>query len=692
MRKLKKKFSKIISLTLIATMLLNTFLPMMTVYAEGEIVLSFSVNPNHEGHTVGEQDGHLVIDSNFVDPKGLTTESYDVECENNACTMTFDSGVTSVQLDVDNFDAFSLRAQGQIVDGSTTFTSSEAIAVEHYFNPNNNNNNNENNQQNQPQPYTYNEEELSFTITLNMSNNMPQNFTFETNDINTRLEVTDGDHHTFIGIENGQHQEVSEENIYVELSQDHKTATIKIYNTAAGVMLSTPGDRNFDIDNYSGAYQLITENTTLTIVEREQEEPFDGKVLLIWQCGEEVCKHEFNLAEPQTMSYFLDTSITDDQDNTRKFDLKKALNGEIDGAYVLPSDLTEWEAAYTQENANYNFRTTDIGLMLRGRMEEIEQQLEQNGTCEHTGNPGEFERCVDEHANPTIVDRGLAQRLSNGQEGGNNSYISYGDNIFKITVYTKDYAGLKEDESTYNYRRERFETMYSESKDISGSTQENPYVLDTLLIEGKAIISSNGINGVEFQEVKALNTPEGAVEITKIADGKFQIKFNSNFYDRTVFEITDTNNNKYYVRIVRSIVSVSVHNNDPIINKNNMFVEVDLLFDDNQSWEDYEVNATIVSKDGSYKKETLTNLGAIDIGGGNVYYVQEKDFGQNIKIASFGLDLDGDEHYFESIEGIYINVRKAGTTNDTYAGTYAGNGRGLFITGSEHGPIIDYSK
>lgn len=343
MRKLKKKLSKLASLTLITTMLLNTFLPMMTVYAEGEIVLSFSANPTHEGHTIGKQDGYLVIDNNFVDPKGLTTESYDVECNDNACTMTFDSEVTSVQLDIDGIDAFSLRAQGQIISDSTTFTSSEGITVEHYFNPNNNNDNNNNNQQ----PYTYNEEELSFTITLNMSNNMPQNFTFETNNINTRLEVTDGDHHTFIGIENGQHQEVSEENIYVELSQDHKTATIKIYNTAAGVMLSTPGDRNFDIDNYSGAYQLITENTTLTIVEREQEEPFDGKVLLIWQCGEEVCKHEFNLAEPQTMSYFLDTSITDDQDNTRKFDLKKALNGEIDGAYVLPSDLTEWEATYS---------------------------------------------------------------------------------------------------------------------------------------------------------------------------------------------------------------------------------------------------------------------------------------------------------------------------------------------------------
>jgi hypothetical protein len=689
-----KIVKKLTSISLSLIMLLNMFLP-MTVLAQGEQpeyheyqaggpVLSFSIAGDH---TLEENGGHLVIDGNIVDPRSgqnnLDTQYYRVNCENNACTMSIDTSIESVSL---NFvaEAYSLLSGETVLSPDTVFTENTNITV---GNPVNNTNNNNN-----QQPYTYNENELSFTITLNMSNNIPQNFSFETNEINTRLEVTDGEHHTFLGIENGQHQEVQEQNIHVELSQDHKSAIIKIYNTDAGVMFSTPGDGIFNIDNYSGAYDLITQDTTLTIIEREQQAPFDGKVLLIWQCGNEACKHEFNLTEPQTMSYFLDSTITDDQDSTRKFDLKKAINGEIDGAYVLPNDLAEWETIYSQENSSYNFRTVDLGLMLHGRMQEIEHELEQNGTCEHTGNPGEFEHCVDEHAHPTIVDRGLSAHLSNGQEMGANSHIAYGDNIFKITVYTEDYVGLKEDESTYNYRRDRFESMYSESKDISGTTKENPYVLDTLLIEGKAIISSNNINGVEFKEVKALNVPEGAVEITKISDGKFQIKFNSNFYDRTIFEITDTNNTKYYVRIVRSIVSVSVHNNDPIINKNNMFVEVDLLFDDNQSWEDYEVNATIVSKDGTYKKETLTNLGAIDIGGGNVFYVQEKDFGQNLKIASFGLDLDGDEHYFESIEGIYINVRKSGSTDENYAGTYAGNGRGLFITGSEYGPIIDYSK
>ena len=687
-----KKLKKLTSISLAVLMILNTFLPITVLALDttNGIVLSFSVT--HQGHSMEKRnDNYLYIDGNKIEPTDENLEvdnDYVVACGNNTCTMSFDNAVTSVSLQLGGIDAFTLRAQGQVMNNETVLTQSEAISIEDPYNPNQNNNNNNN----QSQPYTYDESKLSFTLTFNISNSAPQNFEFVTNEINTQLKVTNGERDTFLGIEDNAHQGVSESHIYVTVSQDKKSATVKIYEQDAGVMLSTPGDGLFEIDNYSGAMNLVTTNQTFSIIEKEAQEPFDGKVLLIWQCGEEACKHEFTLAEPQTMSYFLDSDIADKDDSTRKFDLKKALNGEIKAGYALPSDLEAWETEYSGTNSNYNFRTVDLDLLLDGRMREIEQQYLDAGTCEYTGVPGEFEQCVDEHAHPTIVDRGISGRISNGQEMGNNSHIAYGDNMFKITIYTEDYVGLKEDESTYNYRRERFETMYSESKDISESTKENPYILDTLLIEGKTVISSNGLNGVEFKEIKALDVPEGAVTITKISDGKFKIEFNSNFYDRTIFEITDTNNNKYYVRMVRSIIEISVHNGNPVINKNNTYVEVDLLFDDRQSWDDYEVNATIAFKDGTYKKQALTNLRAIDKGGANVYYVEEVQFGEHLKTAAFGLDLDGDEHYFESIDGIYINVRKSGSTEDTYAGTYAGNGRGLFITGSDEGPIVDYSK
>ena len=688
-----KKLKKLTSLSLAILMILNTFLPVtvLALSTENGIVLTFSKHPNHQGHTMEKRDdNYLYIDGNKIEPtdQNLTLEDdYVVACGDTTCTMSFDNAVTSVSLQLGGIDAFVLRAQGQVMNNETVLTQSENISIESPAGPQ------QQPEQQQPEQYTYNEEDLTATLTFNMSNTAPQSFAFVTNENHTQLQVTDGEHYSFLGIEDNQHQGVVASHIYVTLSNNDKTAVVKIYSQAAGVMLSTSGDSIFEIDNYSGAYDIVTEATrTFSIIEKEQQEPFDGKVLLIWQCGEEACKHEFTLTNPQTMSYFLDSDITDDEDNTRKFDLKKALNGEIAAGYALPEDFTEWQTTYLQENANYTFRTVDVALLLNGRMRDIEQQLLDAGTCEYTGTPGEFEQCVDNHAHPTIVDRGVYGRIGNGQEFGANSHISYGDNMFKITVYTEDYVGLKEDESTYNYRRERFATMYSESKDISESTKANPYILDTLLIEGKTIISSNNLNGVEFEEVKALDVPEGAVTITKVSDGKFKIEFNSNFYDRTIFEITDTNNNKYYVRIVRSIIDISVHNGNPVINKNNTYVEVDLLFDDQQSWEDYEVNATIAFKDGTYKKETLTNLRAIDKGGANVYYTEEVQFGEHLKTAAFGLDLDGDEHYFESIDGIYINVRKTGSTEETYAGTYAGNGRGLFITGSDEGPIVDYSK
>lgn len=116
-----------------------------------------------------------------------------------------------------------------------------------------------------------------------------------------------------------------------------------------------------------------------------------------------------------------------------------------------------------------------------------------------------------------------------------------------------------------------------------------------------------------------------------------------------------------------------------------------LSFDNQTSWDDYEVNATLVMKDGSYKKTTLENLRAIDIGGGNVFYVDHMEGGTNFDIASFGLDLTEEE--LNNIEGVYVNVRKSGSTDENYAGTYAGNGRGIYIGFDDHGnPIIDYSK
>lgn len=686
-----KKLKKLTSLSLALLIILNTFLPItvLALNTEGGIVLTFSLHPNHEGHSIREQEGHLVIDNNYVDPNGLTIESYVVACNDSVCTMSFDNTIESVKLDIDGMDAFSLRAQGQVIDSNTTFTNSDNISVEHYFNPNPGPNPGQNPEPDGP--LEYDETKLSLTITLNMADNAPENFEYFTNSSFTSIGVTDGQETSYIGLDRNDHSEVAFEDVQVTLSNNNKTATVKIYNNDQGIFMTTPGDSIFKIDDYFGAYEIITQNGTYTTSVWEHEPPFDGNILFIWQCGDKACKKEIHLENPQEMTYIKDSTITD---GTNVFNLKEALNNINNIGYVFPYRLEEWETQYKIDNnltdQQYDFKNIDVELLLNGRIDQIRRQYFEDGTCEFTGIPGEFEQCVDEHAHPTIIDRGLGQ-LGTGQQIGASSYTSFGDNVFKITIYSEDYVAIREDETNLKYKINRFETMYTDSKDITGSTKTNPVVMETLLMEGKTTISSNNIEGVQFKSVKPLDVPEGAIDITDLGNGKFEIKFNSNFFDRTIFEITDTNNNIYYVRIVRKVLDASFHYNNPIINKNNPHLEVMLSFDNQTSWNDYEVNATLIMKDGSYKKSTLENLGAIDIGGGNVYYVDHMEGGTNFDIASFGLDLT--EADLNSIEGVYVNVRKTGSTDENYAGTYAGNGRGIYIGFDDHGnPIVDYSK
>lgn len=678
-----KKLKKLTSLTLALLMTL-TALPLRVLAINPGIVLTFTRTGEHTLTT--EQDGHLRIDNIIIDPKDLSMgQDYEVSCNDNVCTMTFDSSKTAVLLDLQGNYPFGLEANSNEVNGNTQFTSNTNIVVTNPSNQNPGPN------PGPDEPLEYDETKLSFTITLNMADDAPENFEYFTNNSFTTIGVTDGQISTHLGFDKNDHSEVAYEDIQVTLSNNNKTATIKIYNNNQGIFMTTPGDSIFKIDNYYGAYEIITEDGTYTTSVWEHEPAFDGNVLFIWQCGDKACKKEIHLDEPQEMTYIKDSTITD---GTNVFNLNEALNNINNIGYVFPYRLEEWETQYKADNnltdEQYDFKNVDVELLLNGRIDEIRRQYFEDGTCEFTGIPGEFEQCVDEHAHPTIVDNGLGQ-LGTGQQIGANSYTSFGDNLFKITIYSEDYVAIREDETNLKYRINRFETMYTDSKDITGSTKTNPVVMETLLMEGKTTISSNNIEGVQFKSVKPLDVPAGAIDVTDLGNGKFEIKFNSNFFDRTIFEITDTNNNTYYVRMVRKVLDANFHYNNPIINKNNPHLEVMLSFDNETSWNDYEVNATLVMKDGSYKKSTLENLGAIDIGGGNVYYVDHMEGGTNFDIASFGLDLTEEE--LNNIDGVYVNVRKSGSTDENYAGTYAGNGRGIYIGFDDHGnPIVDYSK
>ena len=186
--------------------------------------------------------------------------------------------------------------------------------------------------------------------------------------------------------------------------------------------------------------------------------------------------------------------------------------------------------------------------------------------------------------------------------------------------------------------------------------------------------------------------PKDAIDITNKGNGKFEIKFNSNFYDRTIFKITDTNNKEYFVRIVRAVLDASIVRSDPFYELEDAMI-VKFYYPDTTTYEDYEVTGTIVYSDGTTETKVLSVLGKIDLGGANMVNASEFKGGKNCKQSVFYADIEDFRHVEDDAEGIYFNVKYTGSTSSEYAGTFAGNGKGIFLSISRDRRIeIDYTR
>lgn len=101
------------------------------------------------------------------------------------------------------------------------------------------------------------------------------------------------------------------------------TATVTVPNEH-GVRIVTAGGTPFgfmlgNID-YGFGNDNITQNTTLTIVNRDAGEPFDGKAYLIWSCGGGTCYHLFENIGEDPM-FVASSTIKADNDASKTFDV-----------------------------------------------------------------------------------------------------------------------------------------------------------------------------------------------------------------------------------------------------------------------------------------------------------------------------------------------------------------------------------
>jgi hypothetical protein len=120
-------------------------------------------------------------------------------------------------------------------------------------------------------------------------------------------------------------------------------------------------------------------------------------------------------------------------------------------------------------------------------------------------------------------------------------------------------------------------------------------------------------------------------------------------------------------------------------------VDVNFYFDNKTSYTDYVVSGTILYKDGTSEVISLENAKRIDDGLGNITYNYEVDEenltdpnvpkGKGLKVASYKHSFTYEQA--KKIDKVYINVEKAGSTSDNYAGAFSGSGKGIMINFEE---------
>ena len=114
-------------------------------------------------------------------------------------------------------------------------------------------------------------------------------------------------------------------------------------------------------------------------------------------------------------------------------------------------------------------------------------------------------------------------------------------------------------------------------------------------------------------------------------------------------------------------------------------ITAEFFFDREKDYDEFELTAKIIYKDGTIKKVPLEANCVIDDGLGNPTYAcevdqEEDEFGsggKGLKKSVFEYQLsEGEER---TISKIYINGEYTGSTAYKYAGAYVGSGEGVLV-------------
>ncbi|MEE3342924.1 MAG: hypothetical protein VZS44_02420 [Bacilli bacterium] len=134
MKTIRKIPKKMVAIILVAALILNYFIPITKVFADGEYVLTFTIgNNNQNSHVMVNDNGHLKIDNQFVELRNGDNNIGTVNCASETtCTITVTNGQTG-KLNYNGNNTFTLFMQGHPVSLDFNFSANENIAVQDYY-------------------------------------------------------------------------------------------------------------------------------------------------------------------------------------------------------------------------------------------------------------------------------------------------------------------------------------------------------------------------------------------------------------------------------------------------------------------------------------------------------------------------------------------------------------------------------
>ncbi len=424
------------------------------------------------------------------------------------------------------------------------------------------------------------------------------------------------------------------------------SCTITVSDGTAGALHFSGNNGYFSLLSPSGQLypgDTLSESMAITVgdyVESDSPEvPFSGRVWFVWNCDGNFCK-----------SFIEDIDGTEDVENpdgshTLTYHTKMIHDTDINDA----TDATKHPDASVLAPSDYRF----VWEHMYPLIPPATATWDEYQAWEESYIDGDYDKQFAYIIDPT------------GAQNGANIISTNGARAFRLTIYHDGYYGVTnasnpEDLTFYPefWGEDRFNPAY----DVSETSLDNPQTIKSYLLEPKITLSSDGGTAISALTVASPDVPADAVTITDAGAGKWDIVFNSNFYDDVTFKVTGAGQD-YYVRVVRMTVN---HDTEDIVVRNKA-----ILYYPAGDTNDYDVIATYHFSDRDDITTTLVPTGSAQAGGKGLSKKAYTFSTADSYIASL---LSNNNNW----TGVSYTVVKKGSTATHYAGTLAGSGKGVY--------------